>query len=87
MAANTPCAQHCEYTKQYLYFYTVPSTVGLFSMSPLPRLHHHDVMTIVGLFFIYIPFVTIRRVMLVHVKGSAVALQSSAVPCSRMVRA
>jgi len=23
---------------------------GLFSMSPLPRLHHHDIMTIVGLF-------------------------------------
>ena len=29
-----------------------------FSMSPLPRLHHHDIMTIVELFFIYIPFVT-----------------------------
>jgi len=24
--------------------------VGWFSMSPLPRLHHHDIMTIVGLF-------------------------------------
>jgi len=28
----------------------VPPHVGWFSMSPLPRLHHHDVMTIVGLF-------------------------------------
>ena len=26
--------------------------VGWFSMSPLPRLHHHDIMTIVGLSFI-----------------------------------
>ena len=26
--------------------------VGWFSMSPLPRLHHHDIMTIVELFFI-----------------------------------
>ena len=34
-------------------------------MSPLPRLHHDDIMTVVGLFFIYIPFVTICRVMLV----------------------
>ena len=25
---------------------------GWFSMSPLPRLHHHDIITIVGLFFI-----------------------------------
>ena len=25
-------------------------------MSPLPRLHHHDIMTVVELFFIYIPF-------------------------------
>jgi len=30
----------------------------LFSMSPLPRLHHHDIMTIVEIFFIYAPFVT-----------------------------
>ena len=44
---------------------------GWFSMSPLPRLHHHDIMTIVGLFtycqyviYIYIPFV--RCVMLVR---------------------
>ena len=27
-------------------------------MSPLPSLHHHDIMTIVGLFFIYVPFAT-----------------------------
>jgi len=39
---------------------------GWFSMSPLPRLHHHDIMNIVGLFFIYVPYVTIRHVMLVH---------------------
>ena len=39
---------------------------GWFFMSPLPRLHHHDIMTIVGLFFIYIPFVTICHVMLVR---------------------
>ena len=26
MAANTTCAQHYEYTMQYLYLYTVPST-------------------------------------------------------------
>ena len=37
-----------------------------FSMSPLPRLHHRDIMTIVELAFIYVPFVTIRRVMLVR---------------------
>ena len=36
------------------------------SVSPLPRLHHHDIMAIVELFFIYVPFVTIRRVMLVR---------------------
>ena len=34
-------------------------------MLPLPRLHHHDIMTIVELFFVYVPFVTIRCVMLV----------------------
>ena len=28
------------------------TVLGWFSMSPLPRLHHHDIMTIVGLFFI-----------------------------------
>jgi len=39
-------------------------------MSPLPRLHHHDVMTIVELFFIYAPFVTLRRVMLVRNVGA-----------------
>ena len=27
-------------------------------MSPLPELHHHDIMTIVEFFFIYVPFVT-----------------------------
>ena len=27
-----------------------PTNLGWFSMSPLPRLHHHDIMTIVGLF-------------------------------------
>ena len=32
---------------------------GWFSMLPLPRLHHHDIMTIVGLFVL---FVTMRRV-------------------------
>ena len=37
-------------------------------MSPLPRLHHHDIMTIVGLFSIYVPFIAIRRV----IKDSAV---------------
>ena len=26
-------------------------------MSPLPRLHHHDIMTIVELFFIYVQYV------------------------------
>ena len=35
-------------------------------MLPLPRLHHHDIMTIVGLFFIYVPFVTIHHIMLVR---------------------
>ena len=51
-------------------------TPGWFSMSPLPRLHHHDIMTIVELFFIlYIPFSTIRRIMLVP--------KDSAVHCSR----
>ena len=50
-------------------------------MSPLPRLHHHDIMTIVELFFIYVPFVTIGRIMCVS------ALQSSTVSCSQMVRA
>ena len=29
-------------------------------MSLLPRLHHHDIMTIVELFFIYVLFVTIN---------------------------
>ena len=38
---------------------TVNQFVGWFSMSPLPRLHHPDIMTIVELFSIYIPFVTI----------------------------
>ena len=28
--------------------------MGWFSMSPSPRLHHHDIMTIVKLFFMYI---------------------------------
>ena len=27
-------------------------TFGCFSMSPLPRLHHHDIMTVVELSFI-----------------------------------
>ena len=40
--------------------------------SPLPRLHHHDIMTIVGLFFIYVPFVKIRRVLLVIAQCTAV---------------
>ena len=40
--------------------------LGWFSMSPLPGLHHHDIMTIVGLFFIYVLFVTICCVMLVR---------------------
>ena len=38
-------------------------------MSPLPRLHHPDIMAIVGLFFIYVPFVlfvTIHCIMLLH---------------------
>ena len=47
--------------------------IGWFSMSsPLPRLHHHDIMTIVGLFFIYVPFVKIRRVLLVIAQCTAV---------------
>ena len=41
-------------------------------MSPLPRLHHHDIMTIVGLFFIYIPFVTIRCIMLLRFSEAVV---------------
>ena len=41
--------------------------LGWFSMSPLPRLHHHNIMTIVGLFFIYVPFVTIRCIILMLV--------------------
>ena len=41
---------------------------GWFSMSPLPRLHHHDIMAIVELFFMDVPFVTIRHVMLVRSK-------------------
>ena len=40
----------------------VKNYYGWFSMSPLPRLHHHDIMTIVEL---YVPFVTIHCVMLV----------------------
>ena len=44
-------------------------------MSPLPRLHHHDIMTIVELFFIYVPFSTLRCIMLVP--------KDSAVHCSR----
>ena len=32
-----------------------PFALGWFSMSPLPRLHHHDIRTIVELFFIYVP--------------------------------
>ena len=39
---------------------------GWFSTSPLPRLHHHDIMTNVGLFFIYVPFVTKHSVLLVR---------------------
>ena len=39
--------------------------IGWFSMSPLHRLHHHDIMAIVELFFIYVLFVTIRHVMMV----------------------
>ena len=39
--------------------------IGWFSMSPLPRLHHHDIMTIVELFFIYVLFATIGRIMCV----------------------
>ena len=42
-----------------LYMVTVNQFVGWFSMSPLPRLHHHDIMTIAKLFSIYVPFVTI----------------------------
>ena len=37
--------------------------IGWFSMSPLPRLHHHDIMTVVEL---YIPFLTIPSVMMVR---------------------
>ena len=33
-------------------------TAGVVLMSPLPRLHHHDIMAIVELFFIYVLFVT-----------------------------
>ena len=47
--------------------------VGWFSMSPLPRLHHHDIITIVGLFthrqyviYIYIYVTFVGRIMLVH---------------------
>ena len=32
-----------------------PFALGWFSMSPLPRLHHHDITIIVELFFIYVP--------------------------------
>ena len=39
--------------------------LGQFSMSPLPRLHRHDILTIVELFFIYVSFITIRCVVLV----------------------
>ena len=39
--------------------------------SPLPRLHHHDIMTIVELFFIYILFVT-RRCICWCINNSAV---------------
>ena len=58
---------------------------GVAGGSPCHHCLGYDIMTIVELFFIYEPFVTIRRVMLV-VKGSEFALQSSAVRCSRMVR-
>ena len=44
---------------------------GWFSMSPTPRLHHHDIMTIVGLLLTYRQYIiyirTVRTcVMLVH---------------------
>ena len=39
-------------------------------MSPLPRLHHHDIMTNVGLFFIYLPFITICHICIVHYNTS-----------------
>jgi len=52
------CADHI--THHYM-----DHIMGWFSMSPLPRLHHHDIMTIVELFFIYVPFVLSRQQWLV----------------------
>ena len=38
---------------------------GVVLMSQLLRLQHHDIITIVGLFFMYVPFIAIRHVILV----------------------
>ena len=76
---------------------TLSTEGGWFSMSPLPRLHYHD-MTIVGLFLIYIPFITIHHIRTIRYNRSrnvgalkVVNLHcsrlQSAVCCNRMVRA
>ena len=55
-------------------------------MSPLPRLHHHDIlMTIVGLFFIYVPFITYVIICTVRYNTShnVGALKVANLHCSR----
>ena len=54
---NNPQTKHLYLALSFFSGYYVKW--GWFSMSPLPRLHHHDIMTIVGLLH---SFVTIRRV-------------------------
>ena len=44
---NNPQTKHLYLA---LSFFSGHYVIGWFSMSPLPRLHHHDIMTIVGLF-------------------------------------
>ena len=53
---NNPQTKHLYLA---LSFFSGHYVIGWFSMSPLPRLHHHDIMTIVGLF---VPFVTLQYV-------------------------
>ena len=54
--------------------------LGWFSMSPLPRLHHHDIMTIVGL-FTYCQYVIYMRT--VRTSRNVGALKVADLHCSR----
>ena len=55
---NNPQIKQLYLALSFVFFFG-HYVAGWFSMLLLPRLHHHDIMTIAGLF---VSFVTIRRV-------------------------